>query len=59
MYLWEVGYEMDIANALIKSDSKVSVKTKDELYKKAVSLGYCRDHISFVEAYQEIIALNR
>lgn len=58
MYLWEVGYEMDIANLLIMSDAKVSIKRKNVFYKKAVALGYCTDNISFDEAYRQIIALN-
>lgn len=59
MYFWEVGYEIEIAKSLIKPDSSLSIKTKNELYKKAVLLGYCRDNISFDEAYQDIISLNK
>lgn len=58
MYLWEVGYEMDIANSLVKPNRTVSEKAKRKLYNKAVELGYCRENQNYEDANNEIRLLN-
>lgn len=48
MYLWEIGYELDIANGLISTSNAVA--KKNELLQIAASLGLCDASLSFEDA---------
>ncbi len=56
MYLWKVGYEMNLVRLLI--DGKKSDDVKAKAYSKAVELRYCGDGLSPEEANREIKLLN-
>ena len=57
MFFWQTGYELDIADNLIKRD--VSDDKKQSLLAEAISLGICQEGMSFQEASDEIKRKNR